>query len=347
MLNSSSATPVISLRNVSRQYGDVPAVAQANFEILSGKTTCLLGPSGSGKSTILRMIAGLEDVDQGEIHIAGQIMSSPKATTPPERRGVGLVFQDNALFPHLDVKANIGFGLRDQPKSHRAARVSTLLEQFHIQHLAASWPHMLSGGEQQRVAIARALAREPALLLLDEPFSGLDGVLRESIRETVLQDLRQAGATVLIVTHDPSEALSISDDLILMAGGKILQTGAPSHCYRLPQSVTAARLLGDYLSFAGEVRGGRLTTILGDHDAAGYADGPAQLGLRPEAITLGTTGTIGTAAQIIAVKFGGPLYRLLMSAGGTVFTVETNRSDLAVGQTAHLSYDRDAAQIYQ
>ena len=189
--------PILTLAGVSRRYGKAVAVDQASLTLKAGRIACLLGPSGCGKSTLLRLIAGLEPVDGGEVRIAGQTVSTPAAMTPPERRGVGLVFQDNALFPHLDVTGNVGFGLSALTAPKRAERVSRLLDQFHIAHLARSFPHMLSGGEQQRVAIARALAREPALLLLDEPFSGLDGHLRETVRAALLGDLRAAGASVL------------------------------------------------------------------------------------------------------------------------------------------------------
>lgn len=343
-MHTASDSPVISLRHVTRRYDSMLAVDDASFTLEPGKTACLLGPSGSGKSTILRMLAGLESVDSGEIHINGRLMSSPGATTPPEKRGVGLVFQDNALFPHLDVRGNIGFGLQGLSAAQRTVRVSELLEQFHIQHLAKSWPHMLSGGEQQRVAIARALAREPSLLLLDEPFSGLDGVLRESIRDAVLQDLRRAGASVLIVTHDPGEAISISDELILMAGGKILQTGSPQDCYHHPRSIMAARLLGDVLLFEGQVRSGRLETILGVHHAEGLTDGPAQLGIRPEALRLQN---LGTAAVVKEVRFAGNSFRLTLEVGNSLIHLNTSNRDYQPGQFAFLNYDRKAAQIYR
>ncbi|NCU12562.1 MAG: ABC transporter ATP-binding protein, partial [Sphingomonadaceae bacterium] len=276
--------PILTLAGVSRRYGKAVAVDQASLTLKAGRIACLLGPSGCGKSTLLRMIAGLEPVDGGEVRIAGQTVSTPAAMTPPERRGVGLVFQDNALFPHLDVTGNVGFGLSALTAPERAERVSRLLDQFHIAHLARSFPHMLSGGEQQRVAIARALAREPALLLLDEPFSGLDGHLRETVRAALLGDLRAAGASVLVVTHDPEEAMGIADDLVLMADGRILQTGSPADCYRRPVSPQAARLLGEMILLPGEVRGGAIATALGTLAAPGLPDGPARLGLRPEAL---------------------------------------------------------------
>lgn len=343
-MQNAPARPVISLCNVTRRYGALLAVDDASFTVERGETACLLGPSGSGKSTILRMLSGLEPVDSGEIHIDGQCISSPGYTKPPETRGVGLVFQDNALFPHLDVVANIGFGLQELGAAQRALRVATLLEQFHIQHLAKSWPHMLSGGEQQRVAIARALAREPSLLLLDEPFSGLDGVLRESVRDAVLQDLRRAGATVLIVTHDPLEAIAISDTLVLMAGGKILQTGTPHHCYHAPQSITAARLLGELMLFDGHVRDGQLTTFLGTQDALGMANGPAQLGIRPEALRLQDD---GAPATMIDIRFAGASYRLTIEVQGQRIALNSTAKDYAPGQSVMLGYDHADARIFR
>ena len=310
--------PILTLTGVTRRYGKAVAVDDASLSLAPGRTACLLGPSGCGKSTLLRMIAGLEPVDDGEVRIAGETVSTLAAMTPPERRGVGLVFQDNALFPHLDVTGNVGFGISALPPAERANRVSRLLDQFHIAHLARSFPHMLSGGEQQRVAIARALAREPALLLLDEPFSGLDGHLREAVRSALLGDLRAAGASVLVVTHDPEEAMGIADDLVLMAAGRILQTGSPADCYRRPVSAEAARLLGEMIMLAGDVRGGAIVTALGTTPAAGLPDGPAWLGLRPEFLRHDVT---GTAARVIEQRFIGSGWRVTLDLAGTSITL--------------------------
>ncbi|UUY00948.1 ABC transporter ATP-binding protein [Sphingomonas sp. J315] len=266
--------PVLDVRTVSRRYGDRPAVTDASFTLTAGGVACLLGPSGCGKSTLLRMIAGLEPVDGGEIHLGGTIASQPGRAIAPEDRGVGLVFQDFALFPHLNVTDNIGFGLRGRPSAARAERVAAMLARFHIEHLAHAWPHTLSGGEQQRVAIARALARDPALVLLDEPFSGLDGQLRAEVRAAVLADLRATGTSVLIVTHDPREAMQVADHLILMSHGQILQTGSPQDCYRAPVSVGAARLLGDALVFPAQIRAGVTQCVIGTFDAGGAGRRP-------------------------------------------------------------------------
>jgi iron(III) transport system ATP-binding protein len=335
--------PILELSAVTRRYGTVAAVDAAGFALHRGRIACLLGPSGCGKSTLLRMIAGLEPVDEGTIRIAGQVVSAPGNQAEPEQRGVGLVFQDNALFPHLDVRGNVGFGLGGMPRAQRHAQVTRLLDQFHIAHLAKSWPHMLSGGEQQRVAIARALAREPALLLLDEPFSGLDGSLRASVRDALLADLRRAGATVLVVTHDPDEAMAIADDLVLMAGGRVLQTGSPDECYRRPVSATAAYLLGEMVLLPGQVAAGQARTALGTHPAPGLPDGPALIGLRPEALSLAPDGVPATVRE---VRFAGHGHRLRLDLGGTEVTLRLTGTPPAVGETAGVGHDPAAVQVF-
>ena len=334
--------PILQLTGVTRRYGNRTAVASASFALHEGRTACLLGPSGCGKSTALRMIAGLEPVDEGEIRIAGREVSAPGRAVAPEDRGVGLVFQDNALFPHLSVSGNVGFGLRHLPRAAREAQVTRLLEQMQVGHLADAWPHQLSGGEQQRVAIARALAREPALLLLDEPFSGLDGMLRESVREALLADLRRTGTTVLIVTHDPAEAMAIADDLILMAGGEVLQVGSPEQCYRHPVSATAARLLGEIVLIPGEVQDGRLDCALGMLPASGWPDGPAQLGIRPEALHLAREGAPATVRN---ARFAGGDTRLTLDLGGLPLSLRVAGPAPQAGETVFVSFDAAAARI--
>lgn len=332
--------PILTLTGVTRRYGKAVAVDGASLTLAPGRIACLLGPSGCGKSTLLRMIAGLEPVDGGDLRIAGETVSTPAAMTPPEQRGVGLVFQDNALFPHLDVTGNVGFGLSALPPAARAERTRRLLDQFHIAHLARSFPHMLSGGEQQRVAIARALAREPALLLLDEPFSGLDGHLRETVRSALLGDLRAAGASVLVVTHDPEEAMGIADDLVLMAAGRILQTGTPADCYRRPVSAEAARLLGEMILLPGDVRGGTITTALGTMPAPGLPDGPARLGLRPEALR---PGGACAAASVLEQRFIGSGWRVTLDLAGTPVTL---RLPEPVDGAVRLGFDPAAASLF-
>jgi iron(III) transport system ATP-binding protein len=331
--------PVLELRDVVRDYPGRTAVDGASFALPSGGITCLLGPSGCGKSTLLRLIAGLEPVDAGEIRIRGQTVAAPGMTAAPEHRGVGLVFQDNALFPHLNVSANVGFGLAAMAANARRAAVAALLDRFHIAHLANAWPHMLSGGEQQRVAIARALAREPSLLLLDEPFSGLDGHLRGAVRDALLADLRAAGSSVLIVTHDPEEAMMIADNLILMAAGRIVQTGRPEDCYHQPVSIAAARLLGDVAVIDAVVTNGIADTALGAIQADGIADGAATLAVRPGAIVASST---GVAATVSATRFAGHHYIVEAFAADQYFTIQLPGKPPANGEQMTLAIRHDA-----
>ncbi len=317
-----STAPILQVEQASRRYGSRWAVKSASFALEQGRITCLLGASGCGKSSLLRMISGLEPLDQGQIVIRGQIMSGAGHIIPPEHRGVGLVFQDNALFPHLDVRGNIGFGIRHLPKAERDQRIDDLLNRFHIRHLGGSWPHMLSGGEQQRVAIARALARQPSLLLLDEPFSGLDTHLRATLRTSLLADLRAAGATVLIVTHDPEEAMGMADELMLMAAGEILQQGTPQQCYDQPTSLAAARLLGDVLDFPVMVRAGVADTPWGAMPAPLLPDGAAHLLLRPSLLQLGD---VGAAARVQNMRYLGGEYGLSVMMDGQMLNLRTSQ----------------------
>ncbi|MBA4762152.1 MULTISPECIES: ABC transporter ATP-binding protein [unclassified Sphingomonas] len=337
--------PVLDVRTVSRRYGDRPAVTDASFTLTAGGVACLLGPSGCGKSTLLRMIAGLEPVDGGEIHLGGTIASQPGRAIAPEDRGVGLVFQDFALFPHLNVTDNIGFGLRGRPSAARAERVAAMLARFHIEHLAHAWPHTLSGGEQQRVAIARALARDPALVLLDEPFSGLDGQLRAEVRAAVLADLRATGTSVLIVTHDPREAMQVADHLILMSHGQILQTGSPQDCYRAPVSVGAARLLGDALVFPAQIRAGVTQCVIGTFDAGAQADGPAELMVRPDALALREKSPI--RAEVIDTRFSGDATDVTVRIAETRFTLSVRGDAPQSGQQVGIAVDPKRARIFR
>jgi iron(III) transport system ATP-binding protein len=293
---------VLTVEAVSRAYGARKAVVEAELTLEAGKITCLLGPSGSGKSTLLRLIAGLEPVDAGVIRAGDEILSRPGHTVAPERRGTGLVFQDYALFPHLTVLDNVCFGLGGLPKAQRRAKAIDALERVGLADRARDWPHALSGGEQQRVALARSLVREPAAILLDEPFSGLDAHLKAGVRDELTAALRAAGAAVLIVTHDAAEALMIADRLVLMDAGRVIQSGEPADCFERPASLAAARLLGEVNALPVTVAGGAVETLWGAAPAPGLADGPARLLLRPQDLTLGGEGLQGI---VTAHRFGG------------------------------------------
>jgi iron(III) transport system ATP-binding protein len=276
---------VLKLEHVSHHFGQVRAVDDVSLSVGSGELVCLLGPSGCGKTTALRIAAGLERLQQGRVLIDGEPVGDQKHDLPPEDRSVGLVFQDYALFPHLDVKGNVAFGLRGWPKREREARARAVLEQVGMAHLADSHPHMLSGGQQQRVALARALAPNPKVMLLDEPFSGLDVTLRHTIRDETLNVLKSAGAATLMVTHDPEEAMFMADRVALMKDGRIVQIGPPADLYAKPADKFVASFFGDINRLSGRVQGGQVATPFGRLDAGGMGEGAAvEVLIRPEAL---------------------------------------------------------------
>lgn len=338
----SAAMVAVRISEVSRHYPGLTALDRVSLDLHAGRIACLLGPSGCGKSSLLRVIAGLEPVDAGEIVAEGRMLSSPGATVPPEARNIGLVFQELALFPHLDVAGNAGFGLDRLSASERRARALTLLDRFKLGHRADAWPHTLSGGEQQRVAIVRALARSPAALLLDEPFSGLDGDLRTEVRRLVLDGLRGADTATLMVTHDPEEAMLAADDLALMHGGRLLQTGSPRDCYLDPVSVEAARLLGPANLIAAEVTDGVARSPFGalPFDAP---DGPATLMVRPEGLTLAAEGAPVTIAE---VRFGGAFHEVIVEAQGAAATLRHAGGASPTPGPAFVALDRRFARLF-
>lgn len=325
--------PILSLRDVTRRYGARDVVQEASFRLQPGRITCLLGPSGCGKSTILRLVAGLEPLDGGEIAICGRVVSAPGLTIPPEQRGIGLVFQDNALFPHLNVRDNVGFGVQSLGKQARRQLAEGLLARLQVDHLADKWPHTLSGGEQQRVAIARALAREPVLLLLDEPFSGLDGHLRAQIRRSLMADLQAVGTTVLIVTHDPEEAMLLADDLILMAEGQILQTGSPADCYDNPASLVAAQLLGDAVEVSARAHHALAPTPPDNLLRKATPAAEARAIVRPKDLVIAQN---GLPAKVISIRKIGHSAQALIESEIGEFAIDYGSTELSVGQVIHL-----------
>jgi len=267
--------------------GRVWAVDDVGITVAPNEVVCLLGPSGCGKSTLLRIAAGLEPLQEGRISMRGELVADPSAGvwTPPELRHVGLVFQDSALFPHLSVLRNVAFGLDRMRAPEREARARMLLEQLGMSAHADAFPHMLSGGQQQRVALARALAPEPALMLLDEPFSSLDARLRDQIRDDTLHILKSSGTGTLLVTHDPEEAMFMADRIALMRHGRIVQVGTPEALYCRPVEPFVVRFFGEVNEFAGIVRQSAVTTPVGRVAAPGLVEGTAVTVLmRPEAL---------------------------------------------------------------
>ena len=279
---SARAAPRLVVQAISRAYGGRRVVDDLSLVVEAGQVTCLLGPSGCGKSTTLRMIAGVENPDQGRILIDGVEVFGRGRTVPPEARGVGLMFQDFALFPHLTVAGNIAFGLRrDAPE--RMRRVEELLEKVNLSGFGSKHPHELSGGEQQRVALARALAPRPKVMLMDEPFSGLDNRLRDGIRDATLDLLKEEGAAVLLVTHEPNEAMRMADEIALMRAGVIVQRGAPYNIYTAPVDRAAAAFFSDVNVISGMSRGALTETPFGAFLTPGQADGAAiDIVIRPQ-----------------------------------------------------------------
>lgn len=295
--------PVIELRGISKYFGAACAVNDFSLCVEEGSIVVFLGASGCGKTTTLRLIAGLETPDSGEILLAGQSVAGSDRWLPPEARKIGMVFQDYALFPHLTTAQNVAFPLNKMPHAAREARVQEMLALVGLSHCADRFPHQLSGGEQQRVALARALAPAPSVVLLDEPFSNLDAALRRQMRAEVKRILQQAGATAIFVTHDQEEALSLADVVVIMRGGQIVQSGAPQDVYLNPINREVAEFLGEANFVSGEAVGDKVRCALGTLPLSEPMHGPVEVMIRPEALRL-VPDEYG-AAEVTAVRFFG------------------------------------------
>jgi iron(III) transport system ATP-binding protein len=291
------ASPIaIEAEGLSRSFGALRAVDGASLRVGHGELVALVGPSGSGKTTLLRVIAGFERPDAGTVRIGGRLVAGDGAWVEPEQRRIGMVFQQGALFPHLDVAANVGFG------AARAERAGECLELVGLAGRRRAYPHELSGGERQRVALARALAADPEVILLDEPFAALDAGLREALREEVAAILRAAGASALLVTHDQAEALSLADAVAVLREGRVEQAGSPEEVYERPRSRWVAEFLGEADVLPGTADAGVVECELGRFSTGRDLDGAVQVVIRPESVAIGHSAESGDAAEAVVVE---------------------------------------------
>ncbi len=278
--------PRLEIEGLVRRFGGREVVSDVSLSIAAGQVSCLLGPSGCGKSTTLRLIAGVDMPDGGAIRVDGKPIVEGAVRLPPEERGIGLMFQDFALFPHLTVADNVAFGL-PRRGAGREARVMELLDRVGMTRHARKHPHELSGGEQQRVALARALAPRPRIMLMDEPFSGLDDRLRDDIRDETLAVLKAEGTAVLLVTHEPTEAMRMADEILLMRDGQIVQRGAPYTIYNNPVDLPAAAFFSDLNVIRGRVQGALTETPFGPFLVPGVPDGAeVDIAIRPQHLAI-------------------------------------------------------------
>ncbi len=336
----------LELENVSINYGSVMAVNEVNLHLNSGEIGCLLGPSGCGKSTLLRAIAGFEALTNGSISVGNRVLSKGRAILSPEQRNVGMVFQDIALFPHLTVTDNVAFGLTQLPNSEKSARVSELLELIGLPGCESRYPNSLSGGQQQRVALARALAPKPNLLLLDEPFSGLDAALKESLVEDVRSILLKENITALVVTHDQMEAFVIADKIAVMNKGRIEQFSAAYDVYHQPQTRFVADFIGQGYFISATILGDSLVnTELGVLNTSApikfKKDSEVSLLLRPDDIVHDDDSDY--VAVITKKVFKGTYfqYEVVLSNGQSLTCIASSHHNHALGQRIGIKMELD------
>jgi len=313
--------PAVVLDRVTKYYGSVVGVSCVGLTVAPGELVTVIGPSGCGKSTLLRLIAGLERPDVGTIRLTGTVVAGRHRFQPPERRRTGLVFQDHALFPHLDVAGNVGFGVDGLSRPDRRARIGQLLELVRLAHLAGRYPHELSGGEQQRVALARALAPRPAVVLLDEPFSDLDESLRAQVRRDTVAALRETAATAILVTHHRTEALAVGHRVAVMHGGTIEQAGTPQAVFEQPATRFVASFLSEPVFLPTHAHRGRLACEIGVLPAVPDRIGRGRdvvVALRPHEVAIHPDAD--APARVAAVEYHGAfvLHHLRLASGTTV-----------------------------
>ncbi len=349
---------LLELDRISHVYGRQTIVDELSFELAKGEIGCLLGPSGCGKTTVLRCIAGFEPVVSGEIRLNGLSVSRAGFVLSPEQRRIGMVFQEYALFPHLNVTANVGFGLHHSPKAERVRRVTELLQVTGLMEVADRYPHELSGGQQQRVALARALAPRPALLLLDEPFSNLDVSLRERLGQEIRELLKELNITAILVTHDQTEAFAVADKIGVILAGKMMQWSSAYDLYHRPANRFVADFIGQGVLLPGKISSsGEVEIELGILTRGVYhscgpacelcrAGGPVDVLIRPDHIILDKDSPL--RAEVVYKAFRGAeiLYTLRLTSGRTLLSRIPSCYDYAVGEKIAIKLEADQVVVF-
>ena len=306
----------LSFEDIRHGYHGRETLRGVSLTAEPGEVLCLLGPSGSGKTTLLRIAAGIEGQLSGRLLLNDREVAGPSVFVPPEQRGIGLMFQDFALFPHMSVVENVRFGLTALPAREGRAEAMAALERVGLAHYADKYPHALSGGEQQRVALARALAPRPGVLLMDEPFSGLDSRLKDTIRADTLAILRETRATAVVVTHDAEEAMRMADRIALLRDGRLVQVGTSDDLYRRPKDLFTAAFFSEINAFSGVVRNGHVSTPLGVAEAPGIADGrPVSIAVRLSGVGVSKDSGV-IPARIVSRRFLGVVELLELAIPG-------------------------------
>jgi iron(III) transport system ATP-binding protein len=339
----------LTFERLERRFNTTIALNDFSLDIAPAEVVCLLGPSGCGKTTLLRVAAGIEKPTGGRVLINAREVAGPDRFVPPERRNVGLMFQDFALFPHLTIIENVAFGLRALPREDARREAAVALARVGLTRYADDYPHILSGGEQQRVALARAIVPRPAVMLMDEPFSGLDVQLRERLQEETLTLLRETRATCLIVTHAPAEAIRLGDRIAVMRAGRLLQAGKAEELYRNPTDLFVARLFSEINEIPYTVESGALRTPIGAFAVPGLNEGEeAILCIRRRAIRIGGAGA-GLPARLLRSRFLGDLALLEVAVHGferPLLTVVREGEQPRQGQEVSISVDAESVLVF-
>jgi iron(III) transport system ATP-binding protein len=334
------------LKGVRHRYGKSLAVDGVDLTAASGEIVCLVGPSGCGKTTLLRIAAGLERLREGVVELGGMVISSPQIHTPPERRGIGLVFQDFVLFPHMTIAENIAFGLVELTRSERGPRIEQELSAVGLGGLGERRPHQLSGGQQQRAAVARAFARQPRAMLLDEPFASIDSALRRRLRAEMRRLLKARGAPTILVTHDPEEAVELGDRIAVMRDGRIIEDATPEELFRSPRTAAGALIFPGAQSIPCECADGMLVTPFGSIDPIA-----APAGATVAVVFVGGASVEpdpSGQARVVDCRFQGPGFQVALATKDETAPVFNALSDRALERNAlvRVRFDPNRVRVF-